>query len=294
MAASALIQELITGLGSVGYLADKPIASAVYFSQMLAKPLLIEGPAGTGKTELAKSVAALLQAPLIRLQCHEGLNESKVLYEWNYRKQLLWLQAAKGDEAREWASIEADIFGPAFLLERPLLRAISSPTQAVLLIDEVDRMEIELEALLLEVLSDYAISIPELGTVKAKTIPIVFLTSNVSRDLSEALKRRCLFLHLGYPGLDREREIVKSRIAGVDAGLVERATLLVSSLRGLDLEKPPSIAETIDWIRALKILDTDQIDTAAVSDTINILLKNSRDIETVMKRLHEFSSDPKA
>lgn len=198
-----------TALAGQGYLADDRIAQVVYLATRLDKPILAEGPAGVGKTELAKAVAAALGRPLVRLQCYEGLDESKALYEWNYRKQLLRLQA---DSGREWAEVEADIFSEDFLLTRPLLEAIRSPKPVVLLIDEVDRLEVETEALLLEVLSDFQVSIPELGTIRASSTPLVVLTSNNTRELSEALKRRCLFLHIGYPSVERERDILLARV----------------------------------------------------------------------------------
>jgi MoxR-like ATPase len=286
---SAGIDDLLRGLAGVGYFADRPIAMAVYLGRALSKPILIEGPAGTGKTELAKSVAHLLDAPLIRLQCHEGLDEFKALYEWNYRKQLLWLQAARDGTPLDWASVESEIFGSAFLLERPLLRAIRAERQSVLLIDEVDRIEIEIEALLLEVLSEYQISIPELGTVTARSIPIVFLTSNATRTLSEALRRRCLFLYLDYPGLEREREIVRARVPDANDVLVDRLTSFVTSLRALELDKPPSISETIDWARALTFMGVAALDGKIIVATLNVLLKNRNDIDKVTRQLDALS-----
>ncbi len=213
--------------------------------------MLVEGPAGTGKTELAKSVARMTGSRLIRLQCYEGLDESKALYEWNYKKQLLRIQA---DSDMAWQELEEDIFAEEFLLARPLLEAIRSTEPVVLLVDEVDRVELETEALLLEVLSEYQVSIPELGTVRATQVPLVFLTSNNTRELSEALKRRCLYLHIDYPQLDRERAIVETRVPGIGRALADQVARIVRSLRGLDLKKQPSVSETIDWARTLVVL----------------------------------------
>ncbi|HEX2063979.1 MAG TPA: MoxR family ATPase, partial [Acidimicrobiales bacterium] len=223
------------GLAGVGYLADEGIAGVVYLADRLAKPVLVEGPAGTGKTQLAKSVAELTGARLIRLQCYEGLDESKALYEWNYRKQLLRIQAQRVAEGAEvaWTEIEEDIFSEDFLLTRPLLEAIRAADPVVLLVDEVDRVEVETEALLLEVLSDYQVSVPELGTVRATQVPLVFLTSNNSRELSEALKRRCLYLHLDYPELERERAIVLAKVPGISDQLAEQVARIVRSIRQL-------------------------------------------------------------
>jgi MoxR-like ATPase len=270
-------------LRDVGYLADRGTALTVHIAGELVKPVLVEGPAGTGKTELAKSVALMTGARLIRLQCHEGLDESKALYEWNYKKQLLRIQTERvqgdGEQDPTWSQVEADIFGPEFLLERPLLAAIRSPEPVVLLVDEVDRLEVETEALLLEVLSDYQVSVPELGTIRAIRAPLVFLTSNGTRELSEALKRRCLFLHLGYPSLEREREILDSRVPGIEANLRDQLTLVVRSLRELDLKKRPSVSETLDWARTLLLLGSSTLDAATVQETLHILLKNQSDIE---------------
>src|SRR5690606_35880774 len=235
-------------LRKVDYLSDEGIAGIVYLADRLGKPILVEGPAGTGKTQLAKSVAEMSGARLIRLQCYEGLDESKALFEWNYKKQLLRIQAERAD-GNTWDTVEDDIFSEDFLLTRPLLEAISAVDPVVLLIDEVDRVEVETEALLLEILSDYQVSIPELGTIEAKQIPLVFLTSNNTRELSEALKRRCLFLHVDYPELDREREIVLTKVPDITESLADQVARIVRSIRQLELKKSPSVSETLDWAR---------------------------------------------
>ncbi len=276
------IAEVRTGLAGIDYLADEGIAGVVYLADRLAKPVLVEGPAGTGKTELAKSVARLTGSRLIRLQCYEGLDESKALYEWNYKKQLLRIQAEGG---RQWQDLEEDIFSEAFLLPRPLLEAIRSPDPVVLLIDEVDRVELETEALLLEILSEYQVSIPELGTVRATQIPLVFLTSNNTRELSEALKRRCLYLHLDYPDVERERAIVLARVPGIGPDLADQIARIVRSIRSLELKKSPSVSETLDWARTLVVLGVEAIDADIARDTLHILLKYRTDIERAAKEL---------
>ena len=274
-------------LADADYLADAGIAGIVYLAERLGKPILVEGPAGTGKTQLAKSVAEMTGARLIRLQCYEGLDESKALYEWNYKKQLLRIQA-EGDDA-SWSEVEDDLFSEEFLLTRPLLEAIRAEDPVVLLIDEVDRVEVETEALLLEILSEYQVSIPELGTVEARQIPLVFLTSNGTRELSEALKRRCLYLYIDYPDLEREREIVSMKVPGVDENLADQVARIVRSIRQLDLKKNPSVSETLDWARTLVLLGIEQIDAKTAIDTANVLLKYRTDIEKVVK---EFADNP--
>lgn len=269
-------------LKTADYLPDERIAQVVFLADRLDKPVLIEGPAGVGKTELAKSMAAITGRPLIRLQCYEGLDEAKALYEWNYKKQLLRIQA---DVDHDWDSISHDIFAEEFLLTRPLLEAIRAPEPVVLLIDEVDRVEVETEALLLEILSDFQVSIPELGTMTANTQPMVFLTSNNTRELSEALKRRCLFLHIDYPDPEREKEILNARVPGLSDHLAGQVAKVARSIRGLDLKKAPSVSETIDWARTLLALSVEEIDEEVLGDTLHVLLKYQADIEKTAKEL---------
>jgi MoxR-like ATPase len=270
------------GLDAAGYLADDKIAGVVSLAARLGKPLLIEGPAGTGKTQLAKSVAMMADRPLIRLQCYEGIDESKALYEWDYRKQLLWIQAARGDETFSADAVIEDgkgIFDERFLLTRPMLEAIRSPQPAVLLVDEVDRVDAETEALFLEVLAEHQVSVPELGRLEARHVPLVFLTSNNTRDLSEALKRRCLFLYLDYPAAQREREIVEHAVPGLARELVDRLVGLVETLRRLNLKKPPSVSETIDLARTLHLLGATDLDVTDSSLALNVLLKYRDDVQ---------------
>ena len=277
------VEHVRDGLKKVHYLSDDGFAGVVFLAQRLGKPILVEGPAGTGKTQLAKSVAEMLNARLIRLQCYEGLDESKALYEWNYKKQLLRIQADKNSDS--WSQVQDDIFSEEFLLTRPLLEAISSPDPVVLLIDEVDRVEIETEALLLEILSEYQVSIPELGTITAKQIPMVFLTSNNTRELSEALKRRCLFLHIDYPDMEREKEIVLTKVPDITQNLADQIARIVRSIRQLDLKKAPSVSETLDWARTLMLMGIENIDAQEAKDTLHILLKYQTDITKAAKEL---------
>jgi MoxR-like ATPase len=281
-ATPASVQEVAAGLQSVGYLPGESTALVSYLAARLGKPILVEGPAGVGKTELAKALSRYLGRKLIRLQCYEGLDEAKALYEWDYRKQLLRIQAT---EKSEWDDTKGDIFGPEFLLERPLMTAIASPEPVVLLIDEIDKTDQEFEAMLLEVLSDFQISIPELGRVEAKTQPIVLLTSNNTRELTEALKRRCLYLWLDYPELEHELAIVKLHSPELSDTLGRRLVEIISMVRGLDLKKPPSIAESIDWARALLLLGADDIDQQTFNDTMSIIVKHRTDLDIVVERV---------
>jgi MoxR-like ATPase len=279
------ISELLRG---VGYLADEHACAVLRLADQLGKPVLIEGPTGTGKTELARSTAAMAGARLIRLQCYEGLDEGKALYEWNYQKQLLRIQADNVGTVRRagtWADLESGIFTEDFLLPRPLLNAIRAPEPVVLLIDEVDRLDIEAEALLLEVLSDYQVSIPEIGTVSGLQIPMVFLTSNSSRDLSEALRRRCLYLYIDYPPVEREREIVRTRVPGISEHLAAQITALVAALRQLDLRQHPSVAQTLEWAKTLLSLGAPDLDAGLVADSLRMLLSYQSDIELASSQL---------
>jgi MoxR-like ATPase len=285
----AEVDEVRGKLKDVEYLADDAIAGVVFLADRLQKPILVEGPAGTGKTQLAQSAAQMTGARLIRLQCYEGLDEAKALYEWNYKKQLLRIQADRvlSDDESDgtWTELHDDIFTDEFLMTRPLLEAISAEEPVVLLIDEVDRVEVETEALLLEILSEYQVSIPELGTVHARQIPLVFLTSNNTRELSEALKRRCLFLHIDYPQLEREKEIVLTKVPGIGENLADQVARIVRSIRQLELKKAPSVSETLDWARTLVLLGIDNIDAEQAKETLHILLKYQTDIEKATKEL---------
>jgi MoxR-like ATPase len=276
------VAEVKDALERVGYLADEPAALVAYLAQRLGKPVLVEGPAGVGKTELAKALSRATGRELIRLQCYEGLDEAKALYEWNYRKQLLRIQASEGDDREDQWS---DIFGEDFLLTRPLLEAIAADDPVVLLIDEIDKTDQEFEAMLLEVLSDFQISIPELGRIEARTHPIVVLTSNNSRELTEALKRRCLYLWLDYPDVEREMDIVRLHAPELDQRLARRLIEVIHMVRQLDLKKPPSIAESIDWARALLLLGADDIDRDLFERTMSIIVKHRTDIDLVAERV---------
>lgn len=269
-------------LESAGYLADDRIAQVVFLASRLDKPILAEGPAGVGKTALALALADATGRRLVRLQCYEGLDEAKALYEWDYHKQLLRLQS---DEGAQWDDIEGDIFSESFLLERPLLTAIRSSEPVVLLIDETDRVEVETEALLLEVLDAYQVTIPELGTIQAVTRPIVVLTSNNTRELSEALKRRCLYLHIPYPTIEREQAILEMRVPDLPEQFAERIARTVASIRQIPVRKPPSVSESIDWARTLLALGIEELDDSATASTLNVLLKYQTDIERAAKDL---------
>jgi MoxR-like ATPase len=264
-------------LGAAGYLPDAQISTTVFLADRLGKPLLVEGPAGTGKTELAKALATATGAELIRLQCYEGLDEARALYEWNYKKQLLRIQAAQGTDGADWDSVHDDIFGEEFLLARPLLTAIRRTEPTVLLIDETDKADVEVEGLLLEVLSDFQVTIPELGTITATRRPLVVLTSNATRELSEALKRRCLYLALDYPSAERERAIVLSRVPDLAPGLAEQLVRTIRALRALELKKSPSISETLDWAQTLLELGLDTLDESAMRSTLGVVLKHASD-----------------
>jgi MoxR-like ATPase len=279
----ASVADVRERLSAAGYLTDEAIATTVFLADRLGKPLLVEGPAGVGKTELAKAVAQATGSELIRLQCYEGLDEARALYEWNYKKQLLRIQASKDDDS--WDEIHDDVFAEEFLLSRPLLTAIRRDDPTVLLIDETDKADVEVEGLLLEVLSDFQITIPELGTITATRRPLVFLTSNATRELSEALKRRCLYLHLDYPSAEREKAIVLSRVPEIAEQLAEQLVRTVRALRSMELKKSPSISESIDWARTLLALGLDTLDEAAVNDTLGVVLKHASDHERAATQL---------
>src|SRR5881275_288387 len=279
----ASVQDVSSGLTEVGYLPGESTALVSFLATKLGKPVLVEGPAGVGKTELAKALARFLGRTLIRLQCYEELDEAKALYEWNYRKQLLRIQTESG--ATGWQDVQEDIFSEDFLLSRPLMTAISSPDPVVLLIDEIDKTDQEFEAMLLELLSEFQISIPELGRIEARTQPVVVLTSNNSRELTEALKRRCLYLWLDYPEVEREIEIVRLHSPEIDERLARRLVEVVHMVRQLDLKKPPSIAESIDWARALLLLGADDLDASVFQRTMSIIVKHRTDMDLVAERV---------
>ncbi len=303
----ASAEEVARALARVGYLADEPAALVSFLAQRLGKPVLVEGPAGVGKTELAKALSRATGRDLIRLQCYEGLDEAKALYEWNYRKQLLRIQAgysagadagasepgarsfegerAGAEQAADWKSVQDDIFSDEFLLTRPLMAAIASESPVVLLIDEIDKTDQEFEAMLLEVLSDFQISVPELGVIEARTRPLVLLTSNNSRELTEALKRRCLYLWLDYPEVEREMEIVRLHAPDIDERLARRLVEVIHQIRSLDLKKPPSIAESIDWARTLMLMGVDDIDRSVFERTMSIIVKHRTDVDLVAERV---------
>jgi MoxR-like ATPase len=270
------VADVTTKLSAAGYLPDHQIATTVFLADRLGKPLLVEGPAGVGKTELAKAMATATGAELIRLQCYEGLDEARALYEWNYKKQLLRISAA-GSGGADWNTVHDDIFGEEFLLSRPLLTAIRRTEPTVLLIDETDKADVEVEGLLLEVLSDFQVTIPELGTITATRRPMVVLTSNATRELSEALKRRCLYLALDYPSAEREREIVLSRVPQLAPALADQLVRTVRALRALELKKAPSISETLDWAQTLLALGLDTLDESAMRSTLGVVLKHASD-----------------
>jgi MoxR-like ATPase len=298
--AFSTVDDVLARLRAEHYVADRRIATALFLADKMEKPILVEGPAGVGKTELAKVLAAATSSELIRLQCYEGLDEAKALYEWEYPKQLLYTQILRDkigevmagaqtltEAVDRLASQEDAFFSERFLLARPLLRAIRSPKRAVLLIDEVDRADPEFEAFLLEVLSDFQVSVPELGTLKAAQVPFVLLTSNNARELTDALKRRCLHLHIGYPDAAREREIVETRLPDAPAALTAEVVRVVQAVRELDLKKRPSVSETLDWVRALVLLNAGALDGKLVQETLNLILKYEGDIDRTIEKLPE-------
>ncbi len=280
------IDDAKSRLAGTGYLVDEGLATVVFLGDALGKPILLEGPAGTGKTELAKAVAEATGAKLVRLQCYEGLDEARALYEWNYRKQLLRIQAAQGsDGADSWSELQDDIFSEEFLLARPLLTAIRQQGPTVLLVDETDKADVEVEGLLLEVLSEFQVTVPELGTIVATHRPFVVLTSNATRELSEALKRRCLYAHVDYPDATRELAIVMSRVPEVAEQLAIELVRAVRAMRALDLRKAPSVAETIDWARAMQALGVEELTDAVVEQTLGVVVKHEPDRQRVRDQL---------
>jgi len=298
------VDQVIAGFGAQNYICNKNLATVVYLGICLQKPILVEGPAGVGKTELGKVLAGSLGLELIRLQCYEGLDEAKALYEWEYAKQLLYTQILKekiGEVLQEAKTLQEAVdhiasqdgvfFSDRFLLPRPLLRAILSDKRSVLLIDEVDKSDAEFEAFLLELLSDFQISVPEIGTLKAKHVPLVVLTSNSSREMSDALKRRCLHLHIDYPDAQRETEIVNLKVPGIDQKLTENVIQLIQRVRKLDLKKTPSISETLDWVRALTLLNVKALDDELVNETLSILVKYEADIRKAQQELQSYLAE---
>ncbi|NQW72529.1 MAG: MoxR family ATPase [Actinobacteria bacterium] len=280
------IEDAKSRLADTGYLVDEELATVVFLGDALGKPILLEGPAGTGKTELAKAVAEATGAMLVRLQCYEGLDEARALYEWNYRKQLLRIQAAQGSEGSDsWSELHDDIFSEEFLLARPLLTAIRQQGPTVLLVDETDKADVEVEGLLLEVLSEFQVTVPELGTIVATHRPFVVLTSNATRELSEALKRRCLYAHVDYPDAARELAIVMSRVPKVAEELAIELVRAVRAMRVIDLRKAPSVAETIDWARAMQVLGVEELTDAVVEQTLGVVLKHEQDRQRVREQL---------
>ncbi len=287
------VDDVAAGLRGVGYLPGNSTALVSYLAARLGKPVLVEGPAGVGKTELAKALSRYLDRTLVRLQCYEGLDEAKALYEWNYRKQLLRIQAgtSSGGEA-DWGEVQDDIFGEEFLLARPLMTAIASERPVVLLIDEIDKTDQEFEAMLLELLSDFQISIPELGRIEARSRPVVLLTSNNTRELTEALKRRCLYLWLDYPEHEQELEIVRLHTPDLDERIARQLVEIIDQVRELDLKKPPSIAESIDWARALLLLGAREIDADVFRETMSVIVKHRSDLDTVAARVGAKLAEP--
>jgi MoxR-like ATPase len=298
------VDQVIAGFGAQNYICNKNLATVVYLGICLQKPILVEGPAGVGKTELGKVLAGSLGLELIRLQCYEGLDEAKALYEWEYAKQLLYTQILKekiGEVLQEAKTLQQAVeriarqdgvfFSDRFLLPRPLLRAILSDKRSVLLIDEVDKSDAEFEAFLLEVLSDFQISVPEIGTLKAKHVPLVVLTSNSSREMSDALKRRCLHLHIDYPDARRETEIVNLKVPGIDQKLTENVIQLIQRIRKLDLKKTPSISETLDWVKALTLLNVKALDDQLVNETLSVLVKYEADIRKAQQELQSYLAE---
>ncbi|WP_227980590.1 AAA family ATPase [Nocardia spumae] len=282
------VDEVIDRLATTGYLADKATATSVFLADRLGKPLLIEGPAGVGKTELSRAVAQVAGAELVRLQCYEGIDEARALYEWNHAKQILRIQSATAPDSRSensWADTKADVFSEEFLLQRPLLTAIRRTDPTVLLIDEADKADVEIEGLMLEVLSDFAVTVPELGTISATRLPFVVLTSNATRELSEALKRRCLYLHIDFPDEELERRILASRVPELKPAVAAQLVRVVHVLRGMQLKKLPSVAESIDWARTLLALGAKDLDDKTVRGTLGVVLKHQSDHQRALAEL---------